>query len=236
MLLPFLLSPSPVGTQGGPPPLAIVCPPTAKLFCGESSTDPSVTGSATAVGGCAPVTITFTDIVNTPTTADRFQYEITRVWTASDSCGQTAVCSQEIHVLRQMWYLDIKPTSCPNPINLGGNGVVPVGLLGSAGHDVTQIDPTSIRLSRLKSTGVGSVAPTMVNFADVGTPYTGDLCGCHTLGGDGILDLNLKFDKQALVQALNLANVPNMTFTQIVLTARLYDGCEIIAVDCVRVQ
>jgi hypothetical protein len=207
------------------------------LFIG-GSLDPSFTGTASTIGGCAPVTVTYVDVVGPGTCpADRFQFDITRVWTAADSCGQTAKCSQAIHVLRQIWYLDIKPTSCPNPINLGGGGgVVPVGLLGGAGCDVTQVDPSSVRIWRSQCSTGGGLAPVMANFADVGTPFTGDLCGCHTLGGDGILDLNLKFDKQSMVQVLNLANVPHMTMTQLVVTASLYDGSEIVATDCMRVQ
>ena len=229
------LLPAPAGTTGGGvPPLAIVCPGTAKLFCGEPF-DPSAIGSATAFGGCEPVVVTFADIVGPESCpADRFQFLISRVWTATDACGQSVSCLQEIHILRQVWYLDIKPQSCPNPIN--GGGVVPIGLLGSAGKDVTQIDPSSIQIWRVKCSAGGGLTPTMVDYSDVGTPYTGALCGCHTLGGDGILDLNLKFDKKAMDQTLNLSSVPKKSTIELVVTARLYDGCEIVAVDCVRVQ
>jgi hypothetical protein len=45
--------------------------------------------------------------------------------------------------------VDVKPTSCPNPLNLTSNGLVPVAILGTADLDVTTIDPASIRLHGL---------------------------------------------------------------------------------------
>lgn len=41
--------------------------------------------------------------------------------------------------------IDIKPQSCPNPINVKSRGVLPVAILGTAEFDVTTIDPASIR-------------------------------------------------------------------------------------------
>jgi hypothetical protein len=42
--------------------------------------------------------------------------------------------------------LDIKPGTCKNPLNIGSKGVLPVAVLGSAGFDVSVINPASIRL------------------------------------------------------------------------------------------
>jgi hypothetical protein len=215
--------------------LQVTCPETFKDFCGAAY-DPSVAGTATASGGCAPYTITYADSEQVTCPADRFQHDILRTWTVTDSCGNSGSCVQELHIVRQIWFLDIKPTSCPNPINIGGGGgQVSVGILGTATQDVSQIDPNSVRIWREKC-AAGPLAPNMVSFEDVGTPFVGNACGCHTLGADGFMDLRLRFDKQDLIQVLNLANVPNMTYTRLVVTARLYSGCEIIASDCVRVQ
>jgi hypothetical protein len=42
--------------------------------------------------------------------------------------------------------LDIKPESCPNPINTKSKGVLPVAILGTGDFDVTDIDVASISL------------------------------------------------------------------------------------------
>ena len=42
--------------------------------------------------------------------------------------------------------IDVKPGSDLNPLNLNGNGVVPVGLFGSAAVDVSAIDVSTVRM------------------------------------------------------------------------------------------
>ena len=93
--------------------------------------------------------------------------------------------------------IDIKPGSCPNPINLGANGDLPVAILGTAGFNVAEVNPASVRLQ-----GVPAVQSAL---ADVATPYTGPLTSptsCTTAGSDGFLDLVLHFSDQAVVAAL----------------------------------
>jgi len=216
--------------------LGIQCPGDYKVVCGDDIS-PTTAGTDVAFGGCGgALTVTHTDVDRPVCGADRFQRDIQRVWTVTDPCGNTATCTQRIHVVRQVWSLDIKPTSCPNPINIGGGGgQVSVGILGTATQDVSRIDPTSVRIWR-EGCAAGPLAPNMVTFEDVGTPFSGSGCGCHTLGADGFMDLRLRFDKQDMIDVLNLSNVPNMTYTRLVVTARLNDGCEILATDCVRVQ
>jgi hypothetical protein len=90
--------------------------------------------------------------------------------------------------------VDIKPGSCPNPLNKKSKGVLPVAVLGTEDFDVTAIDPETIELTL---EGVeGGVSPLRWNYEDVATPFEGELCDCHELEGDGILDLTLKFDTQ----------------------------------------
>ena len=91
-------------------------------------------------------------------------------------------------------YIDIKPGSCPNPLNPKAKGVLPVAVLGTADFDVTTIDPSTLSLTRAGVTG--SVAPIRWSYADVGTPFMGDGCDCHDLTGDGYMDLTLKFSDQ----------------------------------------
>jgi hypothetical protein len=102
--------------------------------------------------------------------------------------------------------VDIKPTSCPNPLNVGKKGVLPVAILGTDEFDVTQIDPASVRLI-VPEDPEQPVAPLRWAFEDVATPYEPYLgkegaYDCHELGPDGYGDLTLKFKAQEVVAVL----------------------------------
>lgn len=97
--------------------------------------------------------------------------------------------------------MDIKPGSCPNPIQCRGQGVLPVAVTGAFDFDVRDIDPESVLLE--------GVAPVRWSYEDVATPFFPDdgvvddcFEDCWTERGDGFTDLSLKFDKQAVVQSL----------------------------------
>ena len=94
-------------------------------------------------------------------------------------------------------FVDIKPQSCPNPINVGANGTLPVAVLGTSVFDVSTVDPTSVKLQ--------GVSPLRYALEDVATPFTGTLASatsCTTAGPDGFTDLVLLFDKQSVSAAL----------------------------------
>lgn len=132
-------------------------------------------------------------------------------------------------------YVDIKPGSCPNPLNLGSKGVLPVAVLGTEDFNVTTIDPGTILLTR---EGVeGGVAPTRWNYEDVATPFDGELCDCHELTGDGYRDLSLKFDMQAVVTTLGLSGEAGNTIP-LTITGKLKEeagGTSIEGQDCIWV-
>ncbi len=95
--------------------------------------------------------------------------------------------------------VDIKPTSCRNPINTKDKGVLPVAILGTEDFDVTQVDPESVLLL--------GVAPLRWAYEDVATPYEPYIgkegaFACTTEGPDGYLDLVFHFDSQELIEAL----------------------------------
>ena len=99
--------------------------------------------------------------------------------------------------------VDIKPQSCPNPIDIGSKGVLPVAILGTDDLDVTQIDPATLRLS--------DVSPLRWSLGDESTPFVPFLgkenCQhCNEMGPDGYLDLTLKFKTQEVVAALGEVN------------------------------
>ena len=96
--------------------------------------------------------------------------------------------------------VDVKPGSCPNPINLKNQGRIPVAILGTFDLDVSTIDVATLRLE--------GVAPIHSSIEDVGTPFS-YLSGksdcdedCNDDGPDGLDDLALKFLAQDLVAAL----------------------------------
>ena len=132
--------------------------------------------------------------------------------------------------------IDIKPGSCPNALNPESGGVLPVAVLGTAEFDVTTIDPETILLNRSCEGYVG-VAPICWSYEDVATPFTGELCDCHDLNGDGYMDLTLKFDTQELVSNLKLDEAAGAT-VPLVLTGNLNGencGTPIRGKDCIRV-
>ena len=97
-------------------------------------------------------------------------------------------------------YLDVKPGSWPNPVNLKSKGVLPVAICGTEAFDVESIDPTSVRLTRDGMPGI--VIPIRWSIEDVGTPFDGEPGTEHPAGPDGIPDLVLKFDTEQVVVSL----------------------------------
>lgn len=112
----------------------------------------------------------------------------------SDRDGIGDACAVNISVS-----LDIKPQSCPNPLNVQSHGVLPASIIGTREFDVTRIDPASIRLT--------GVAPLRSDLEDVAAPFVPFVgkkskLDCTKQGPDGYLDLTLKFDTQEIVQAI----------------------------------
>jgi len=131
--------------------------------------------------------------------------------------------------------LDIKPQSCPNPLNVKSKGVLPVAILGTAYFDVTQVDPSTILLE-------GKVVPLRWSFEDVAAP-SGDLidvndpdCSlCSDEGPDGYPDLVLKFDTQAVVDADAISDAEDGECVILTLTGKLDDDTFIMGKDVVRI-
>ncbi|MHC5002897.1 MAG: HYR-like domain-containing protein, partial [Planctomycetota bacterium] len=94
-------------------PPVLTCPDDVSVECG-GGTDPADTGTATATDDCeAPFTgaITYSD-VTTPGAScatDGILRTITRTWSTSDACGNTATCVQTIEVI------DTTPPSIDTP-------------------------------------------------------------------------------------------------------------------------
>ena len=130
--------------------------------------------------------------------------------------------------------VDIKPQSCPNPLNVKSKGVLPVAILGTDIFDVTLIDPASIRLWLEVGFGEG-IAPLRWYLEDVATPLADDAepscLNCTEEGPDGVMDLTLKFDKQAVVA--EIGEVSGGDCLVLTLTGELLDGTPIAGVDAI---
>lgn len=131
--------------------------------------------------------------------------------------------------------VDIRPGSCPNPLNCKAKGVLPVAIAGTAELDVTQIDPVTIRLA--------GVAPLGSDIEDVTTPFepfTGKQdcdIDCNTVSPDGFPDLTLKFDLQEVIAALGNA-VQDGACLVVELTGNLREeagGTAIVGEDVMRI-
>ena len=130
--------------------------------------------------------------------------------------------------------IDIKPESCPNPLNCKAKGRLPVAILGTPERDVVEIDPASIRLE--------GVAPLRSSLEDVAAPFdpltAKEDCfnDCTSEGPDGFLDLTLKLDTQAILDAIGPVEDGECWALQ--LTGHLkeeFGGALIVGEDLVRI-
>jgi hypothetical protein len=98
-------------------PPSITCPADIQLACGDSI-DPLNTGGATGSDTCGAVTVTYTDSPGQPSCAGG---SIIRTWTATDSCLNTASCTQTIT------FVDGIPPSaqCPSSLTVQCYSLVP---------------------------------------------------------------------------------------------------------------
>ena len=119
--------------------------------------------------------------------------------------------------------IDIKPGSCPNPLNVKNKGVLPVAILGTEDFDIFDIDVASIRLE--------GISPIRSGYEDVATPFEGEICECHELGADGYFDLTLKFTTQEIIDAIGEVNDGDEVILSII--GKLSDGSDFAGADCV---
>ena len=125
--------------------------------------------------------------------------------------------------------IDIKPESCPNPLNVKSKGVLPVAILGTEDFDVTEINPATIELE--------GVSPLRWDWEDVAAPFEpfigkeDCMMDCHELGPDGLMDLTLKFDIQEVIAALG--DVEDEDCLTLTLTGFLFDGTDIVGYDVI---
>jgi hypothetical protein len=144
-----------------------------------------------------------------------------------------------VEIPRIQVFFDIKPGSCPNPIELKKKGMTPAAILGTDEFDVHDIDPETIVLYREGYEGV--VAPIRYNCEDVATPFP-DFCEecddrdcCHTLRADGFLDLTLKFSTPDIVDILLYDTNPGDVLC-LYITGTTYDGLTFVGQDVIWIR
>jgi hypothetical protein len=201
-------------------PPEITCPPDVVLEpepgeCGVTSGSPAL-GTATATDNCDPHPIVWSD-------PDFFPIGETIVkWVAEDFCGNEDRCFQ---VVKVGFWLDIKPTSCPNPLNYGFGGAnVPMAILGCEGFDVRNIDVSSILVE-------GTIEPLKWGYEDVTRPIDerDDPCDCTTEGPDGYTDLTFKVSREELIIVLEAkyGELENGDIVEVTVTADYCPGTSV---------
>jgi hypothetical protein len=168
---------------------------------------------------------------------------------ATDDAGNVGTCEFSFYLA----YFDIKPTSCPNPLNIKPyredealakitgigpvdglddrrppEGVLPVAILGSMDFDVRDINPGSLRIN--------DVGWERYEYEDVAEPAydVDDYCGCTKDGPDRFTDLTMKFKSKLIIPTLGL--VENGDIVQILITGMLSDGTPLFGGDCVVIR
>jgi hypothetical protein len=174
----------------------------------------------------APDTLHFTEVITVPRDTSCGSHHIFQISAIGDgaSYGDEIVIVDVPPCVIPVEF-DIKPTSCPNPFNVGSNGVLPTAILGTEDFDVMTIDPATVKLE--------GVAPLRWSYEDVTRPVSPryDSCQCTTKGADGYRDLTLKFDHQAIAAALG--PVVDGEVRVLTITGMTYDSIPIVGKDCV---
>lgn len=138
------------------------------------------------------------------------------------SAGSVAAQQEDVSL-----YLDIKPGSCINPLNVKSHGILTMAILGTEDFDVEEIDATTVML-------MDELAPVRrIRVEDVGAPPAdgfGDCGDCPGLEPDGYLDLVMKFKTDELVA---LGVFVSAGFVELTLNGELMDGTPFVATDCV---
>ncbi len=204
-------------------PPTITCPPDIVTNTDPGQCGAVVTYAVTGTDNC-PVTVSCN-----PSSGSFFPVGTSTVnCTATDASGNTATCSFKVTVISRA-EIDVKPRSCPNPLNIVEMGVIPVAILGgNPCFNLNDIDLSTVLLN--------GVAPLRYLTDDVASPVPNrrDGCDCTTLGRDGFLDLIFYFDAKQVIATLGAVN--NGDVKVLTLTANLFNGNSIEGKDCVRIN
>lgn len=114
-------------------------------------------------------------------------------------------------------FIDIKPGSYPNAINLGSHGLIPVAIFSEADFDATTVDPNTVELARARVVKRGK-GKFMAHEDDV--------------DGDGLVDLVVQVATDDLDPSLLVTvEEDGVTYIYAVLTGSTYGGEAIVGED-----
>ncbi len=150
--------------------LPLISCPNVDNSCPQISTDPTISGYATATAGstfCDPPLVTFEDIVTNPFPCNN-TYQIERIWTATDpnNPNLTASCTQII----TRNDINVPLISCPNDISLVSLDGLPVSVSWNAPSATDNCGSVSVT-SNYSSGDDFPVGTTVVSYTAT------DLCG-----------------------------------------------------------
>jgi len=164
----------------------------------------------------------------------------------------------EINAVNLVVALDIKPGSCPNPLNINAaeseyyiyvDDLLNDSQPGNDAGEITKVNPVKKRgvipvailgtddfdvsLVDVATVMMQGVSSLRNSYEDVSTPIGDDAaeCECTDAGPDGYLDLTLKFDKTDVAATLGVINVGDVIPLEI--TGQLQDGIPFTGTDCV---
>lgn len=127
---------------------------------------------------------------------------------------------------------DVHPGSCPNPIQLRRNGVIPTAILGSSDLDIQNIDVSTVTLE--------GVSPVGYAYSDVATPFDPimdkplESSACHTLGSDGYEDLTLRFNAQEIIGTFG--DVSSGDVIKVKIRGKMLDGSDFEGEDVIIIR
>lgn len=152
--------------------------------------------------------------------------------------------------------IDIKPGSCPNPLNTKSKGVLPVAIIGFPNFDVTTVDPTTVTLEGTDP--LEAISPLKWEVLDSTQPYGGapEDCfdcfdaddpanfNCDTDGdgvndaycGDGIPDLVFYFSTPEVAQISDIASAGYKDCIVLTLRGKTFNGAPIKGADSVIIR
>ena len=188
----------------------VVTPPADQTVITNDPAGATVSFSPTAADNLSGVA----SLVSSPARRSLFPVGVTTVThTATDDADNSDSATHKVTVLL-VADVDVKPGSDVNPLNLNGNGVVPIAILGSATFDVTAINVGSV------SVGPGGASPVHGgHIEDVNDDGFDDLV-VHVREGDLGID----------------TATPGGTVLTLGLTGELADGTPFSGEDQVRIN
>jgi len=216
----------------------ITCPADVQAVWG-SSTDPSVTGSASATDACNPSpTVSFSDVIIPQAPGSNIEQTIIRTWMADDGCQQSS-CQQTIELFSPSTGvpLQFNPETCDPTFQVSPQGPsVVLHLAGTSNLPVTQIDNTSLKVSRFDAP-MKSVKRMLVSAPTEAIKAVSNVPGvCNQAGQDGWKDLKLTFSRSQFIDTLGLAQLPPGSQVQLVVIGKRLNGSTFIATNSITLQ